>query len=65
MMVSDAVFHLVSMQAKNERDAADARERASRGSKAGRVRWVAVAANHEAQAVALGMAVSALVDLPL
>lgn len=66
MGLSETVFHLVYMQVREEREAADCQEHAAkRGLAAGRKETaLARAENHEAKAAALGVAIAALVDLP-
>lgn len=66
MTLSDAVFHLVSMQCREEREASTLLEKAeSRGFSSATRRTLAFRAEqHEQQAEALVMAIAALVDLP-
>lgn len=62
MPLSDALFHLVSMQEKATRDGEAAQEKASRknAAKGDRDRWNFLAQHHREEAQALDIAIAAL-----
>jgi hypothetical protein len=66
MGLSDTVFHLVHMQIREEWEAKDRHQDAARrnATPEQRLSYQMRAANHEAKAAALGVAIAALVDLP-